>query len=792
MTFKSAPRPNAVLALGALVISSSGGPAPLASQVADTLTTDPGVSDPSDNLIVEESPILSEARALLDAQMPVTAAALLARSLSTGAVEGDQAVLLAARAYADQRSWASTRRLLAGRAFGSPERARSARLLLARAYAGLDSTARAIDLYERVIEEADDAPPLSARVELAEAYGRLDRWAAAARQLRLAGSEHPDFSRWLDLSRLSALAEAADTAAFALADSLDRSGRVPADSALLPAARLAFAVGAPERGTQLARLAEQDVWEILAARHIGPHLLATGDTTGAAAAFRSALESNRATSETGPQLLTLDRSWRTLRSVARSDLRAGRSRRARGYLEEALELAPEGEERELTEALAEAHMNLGAPTRAAALLEPWTDPTSTRTAPASMWVLASRVFTALGRSDAATRASERAAGASGRSAALAAYLVADAHHDAGRPTEAAEAFEHAYRSFPGSSYGSRSLERLAMLAFHEARYDDAQALLQEYRDRYPDGGWALGALYWTGKTMEARGDTAGAHAIYLETLRRDPFDYYAILSAARTSRDRWAALTLGDDAPLPELHPIHADALERMNRLRDLGWVGRARYEYREARDRGPSGSAAVLAFAHALNESGWTQEGIRQGWRAKSGRVGWTRSLLRAIYPLPFRRALLEAARARDLPAHFVAGLSRRESMFDPEIRSVANAIGLMQVLPETARDVSTRAGLPEYRRAQLTVPEVNLLLGTQYLADVLGRFGGVPAAGMISYNAGPHRFTRWRDFPEFEDAEQLVERIPFRETREYVRAVTELTEIYRFLYPDLEPLTP
>ena len=129
---------------------------------------------------------------------------------------------------------------------------------------------------------------------------------------------------------------------------------------------------------------------------------------------------------------------------------------------------------------------------------------------------------------------------------------------------------------------------------------------------------------------------------------------------------------------------------------------------------------------------------------------------------------------------------------MFDPEIMSAANAVGLMQLLPETARDVSSRAGLPEYRRSQLTVPEVNLLLGTQYLADVLGRFDGFPIAGMISYNAGPHRYGRWREFPEFDDEEQLVERIPFRETREYVRAVTELSEIYRFLYPELEPLTP
>ena len=111
----------------------------------------------------------------------------------------------------------------------------------------------------------------------------------------------------------------------------------------------------------------------------------------------------------------------------------------------------------------------------------------------------------------------------------------------------------------------------------------------------------------------------------------------------------------------------------------------------------------------------------------------------------------------------------------------SAANAVGLMQTLPRTARDVARRAGLPEYRRSQLTVPQVNLLLGTRYLSDILGRFGGSRLAGLVSYNAGPHRWLAWREFPELAAGEdQFIERIPFRETREYVRAVTELIAIY------------
>ncbi|MDE2662786.1 MAG: transglycosylase SLT domain-containing protein [Gemmatimonadota bacterium] len=735
-----------------------------------------------------DADVLERARRLLEARMPVSASALLAPALAAGEVEGDEAVLLAARAFADQRAWASVLDLLSERESWPPSAPSQATVLLARAYAGLDSLTRSAAHYRAYLSGIDGTPPLRARVEFARVSYRRYQWYEARDQLALAEGEHPELASWLRLSRLYALAEAEDRDAFALADSIVREARVPADSARLPAARLAFKLEDPERGAALASRAGQGVRNVLAARHLGPHYLAVGDSASAASAFADAIRRGLQTPETGPALLALTRSWRTLRDVGRSDTRAGRHSRGAGYLAEALELAPAAERPGIAESLASAYMALGAPARAAEALAPWTgDPASVAAPRASLWMLAASIYRALGRHGDADEARETAARGSGDVAARAAYLIADLEHDAGRPDIAAEGFERSYRAFPDASYGTRSLERLALLAYHEGRYEEARMLLAEYRERYPEGEWVQGAIYWGGKVAEALGDTQGASAFYARALRYSPLDYYAILAEPRTGTDRLAAVGIGDGEPLPDLDPIHATALRRMNVLREVGWPERARREYRRASERGPGTYGAILAFAHALNDAEWTREGIREGWRAQSIRGRWTRPLLEAIYPLPFREALVAAAERNGLPPHFVAGLSRRESMFDPEIRSVANAIGLMQLLPETARNVSSRAGLAGYRRHQLTVPQVNLMLGTRYLSEVLGRFDGFDIAGMISYNAGPHRYTRWRDFPEFADDEKLVERIPYRETREYVRAVTELAEIYRFLYPDL-----
>ena len=600
--------------------------------------------------------VLERARRLLDARMPVSASALLARELAAGEVHDDQVVLLAAEAFAAQRAWASVRGLLAERESSTPAARARATLLLARAYAALDSVTRSAAHYRAYLDAVDGTPPLAARVEFARVSYRRYEWFAARDQLALAEREHPELAPWLRLSRLYALAEAEDRDAFALADSIVREARVPADSALLPAARLAFKLGDPERGAALANRAGRGVRNILAARHLGPHYLATGDTAAATSAFEAAIARGLQAPETGPALLDLSRSWQTLRDVGRSDTRAGRHSRGAGYLAEALELAPEGERPGIAESVASSYMALGSPGRAAETLAPWTgDPASVTAPRASLWMLASSIYRALDRQDDAAKAHETAARGSGDVAARAAYLIADLEHDAGRPDIAAAGFERSYRAFPGASYGSRSLERLALLAYHEGRYEEARGLLAEYRERYAEGGWVQGAIYWSGKIAEMQGDTQAASAFYARALRYNPLDYYAILAEPRVGTDRLAAMGLAEAEPLPDLDPIHAAALGRMNTLREVGWPERARREYRRASEQGPSTYGAILAFGRALNAAEWTREGIREGWRAHAIRGRWTRPLLEAIYPLPFREALVEAAGRYGLPPHFV-----------------------------------------------------------------------------------------------------------------------------------------
>ena len=112
-----------------------------------------------------------------------------------------------------------------------------------------------------------------------------------------------------------------------------------------------------------------------------------------------------------------------------------------------------------------------------------------------------------------------------------------------------------------------------------------------------------------------------------------------------------------------------------------------------------------------------------------------------------------------------------RQESRFNAAARSRVGAMGLMQLMPATARWVARQIPVQSYRPALLTQPEVNVAMGTYYLHRVLADLGD-PVMATAGYNAGPGRAKRWRDAKPLEGA-IYAESIPFSETRDYVKKV-------------------
>ncbi len=147
-----------------------------------------------------------------------------------------------------------------------------------------------------------------------------------------------------------------------------------------------------------------------------------------------------------------------------------------------------------------------------------------------------------------------------------------------------------------------------------------------------------------------------------------------------------------------------------------------------------------------------------------------------RIRYPLRYEQIVRGHARNYRLDPPLLAAVIYQESKFDADARSSSGAIGLMQLLPETARGIATRTGGHAFVVGDLYVPELNIRYGAWYLRHLLDKYGDEETA-LAAYNAGQTNVDRWR-----EDGGG----IRFAETRHYVRRVEELKQIYARAYAD------
>jgi soluble lytic murein transglycosylase len=158
-------------------------------------------------------------------------------------------------------------------------------------------------------------------------------------------------------------------------------------------------------------------------------------------------------------------------------------------------------------------------------------------------------------------------------------------------------------------------------------------------------------------------------------------------------------------------------------------------------------------------------------------------REILTTIFPLKYWDLIKKYARERDLDPYLMAALVAQESTFVPDVRSHANAYGLMQLLPSTAKSYARKLKM-KYSARLLTTAEPNIRMGTAFFADKVREFGSVPLA-LASYNAGESPVRRWmaerdRSLPQ----EEFIDDIPYPETQNYVKRILGTAEDYRRLY--------
>ena len=294
--------------------------------------------------------------------------------------------------------------------------------------------------------------------------------------------------------------------------------------------------------------------------------------------------------------------------------------------------------------------------------------------------------------------------------------------------------------------------------------------------------------YWRGRVLEAMGRLEEARSVYL--LNADTRSYYSFLAADRAGNSYHFAhkplvFSNGDlDSLKNEPSLLRAGELLAIKRMAD------ARREWNFATQN--MSKNQLLMAAKLADEWGWHDRAIITLAQAKY----WDD--LEVRFPLAHQKMVLSQAQRQQINPAWAFAVIRQESAFTADARSHAGAMGLMQLLPRTARNMARSLRIRMRGRNDLLNINTNIKLGVRYLRKVQDRYSGHPVLATASYNAGPTNVRRW--LPEEGSsvpADLWIENVPFKETRDYLKRVLTYTVIYeqrlgQTPVPLLERMTP
>jgi soluble lytic murein transglycosylase len=327
----------------------------------------------------------------------------------------------------------------------------------------------------------------------------------------------------------------------------------------------------------------------------------------------------------------------------------------------------------------------------------------------------------------------------------------------------------------------------------------AQPWAEQLVAQNPDSDHAPEALFWLGKWADEAGDRQTAQTAYEQILRDYPDSYYAWRAALGLGWDVGSFTTVRQKNLPIAAPPRYQTVLAGSPMLHELYWLGQDDDAWTlwqaEYRDRiQPSVDEQFTDGIMRLGV-GDNLEGIFMleslAWRDAPDEQDQYQALRRDVafwqnrYPLLYKDLIQTWSSDRQLNPLLVISLMRQESRFEPEIESVAGALGLMQVLPETADWIASQTDIGEYT---MTDPDDNIKLGTWYLDYTHREYNNNSLFAIASYNAGPGNIADWITRFDTSDPDLFVEQIPFPETKNYVETVFGNYWNYLRIYnPDL-----
>jgi soluble lytic murein transglycosylase-like protein len=340
---------------------------------------------------------------------------------------------------------------------------------------------------------------------------------------------------------------------------------------------------------------------------------------------------------------------------------------------------------------------------------------------------------------------------------------------------------------PHSDPGLQHFWDKAWSAYNRGDLTAAKPLFDFIRQTYASPNVKRQAAYWYARTVERAGDKTGALTIYRQLARAPYDDVYALDAHARgaprpplppnplkINRPDWRELA---ERTMPaELRLAYElTALSDMrNALREI--------QKNVSRANQPFADALMADLYHSSDDTELMYRTIRRAFPtlATVEQDSVPPYFLRMYYPVKYEKAIRRDADRSGVDPYLIMALCLQESYYNPKARSPAGALGLMQIMPATGKELGRRLhGVLSI--THLENPETNIEIGTFYFQQLQALFGGNWQLAVAAYNAGRGNVAKWHRAAAGQPQDEFLESIPFPETRNYVKRVTLLSSTYR-----------
>lgn len=332
----------------------------------------------------------------------------------------------------------------------------------------------------------------------------------------------------------------------------------------------------------------------------------------------------------------------------------------------------------------------------------------------------------------------------------------------------------------------QAIARLAAGQFAQAEVE-----LSLLRGKTRSVAVAARLLQLQGVAQQGAGKKSAAVETFRRVIEERPLSFEALAAAARLRQLGEAEPALIAPAPSDTpLAPVEIRLPEKVRLLHEVGLDLEAEEQMRahEAEFRKEHGvrSGEALCLAYGQLRSARRRYQVANGVVPASAlavapgpSTAWQ---WECVYPQPYEKVVEVAEQERGISRNLIYAVMRQESAFHPSVVSPAGAVGLMQIIDPTARQIASELDEP-YEPSLMRAPAVNVRFGAYYLRKLLDMFGDQPYLAAAAYNAGPQATSRWLHAGENLPLDVFVARIPYDETRGYVYQVMSNLARYSYL---------